>query len=144
MRDRLTARALGFAGLIPFYGFLAGFAWSKDYPQAFSVQGFVTYSLAIFCFLAGSLWGHARQRHDAGVPLRLVVSNGLVLFAVASMLTAQAMLAALLLMLGYIALLWYERRVDGTEGWYPQMRWQLTLGVVVAHLLYAGLHVYSS
>ena len=70
-----------------------------------------------------------------------MISNGLVVFAVASVLTAQAMMAAGLLMLGYIALLWYERNVDDTTGWYAQLRFQLTLGVVVAHGLYLWLHV---
>jgi hypothetical protein len=68
------------------------------------------------------------------------VSNGLVIFAVVSLLTAQLVLAAFLLMLGYLALLWYERRVDSHRDWYSAMRAQLTSGVVIAHLLYMGVH----
>ena len=141
MQAKLTARVLGFAGLAPFYLFLLGFWLTQDYPRSFSIQGFVIYSLAILCFLSGALWGSVKTLSLIEQPLRLVISNGLVVFAVASVLTAQAMMAAGLLMLGYIALLWYERNVDDTTGWYAQLRLQLTLGVVVAHGLYLWLHV---
>lgn len=141
MQARLTAHTLGFAGLIPFYGFLAGYFLFEDYLRSVSIQGFVVYSLAILSFLAGALWGQARVQPADVQPLRLLVSNGLVVFAVASMLTAQTMLAASLLTLGYLALLWYERNVDGVDGWYPAMRLQLTAGVVLAHLIYIGLHI---
>jgi len=47
----------------------------------------------------------------------------------------------LLLMLGYLALLWYERRTQETRNWYSAMRVRLTLGVVFAHLLFFGLNV---
>ncbi len=40
------------------------------------------------------------------------MSNGLVLFAVAAVLTAQAWLASLALMTGYLALLWYEQGAE--------------------------------
>jgi uncharacterized membrane protein len=70
-----------------------------------------------------------------------VISNGIVIFAVASVLTAQVVLAVLLLMHGYLALLWFERRTEETKNWYSAMRAQLTLGVVLAHLLYVGLNV---
>ena len=59
----------------------------------------------------------------------------------ASVLTAQAVLAVLLLMLGYLALLWYERRTQETGTWYSGMRAQLTLGVVFAHIVYVALNV---
>ena len=140
MRSELITRALGFAGLLPFYLFLAGLLWLVDYPRALSAQGFIIYSLAILCFLAGAVWGDARRLPSEQQTWRLLVSNGLVIFAVVSMLTAQLVLAAFLLMLGYLALLWYERRVDSHRDWYSAMRAQLTSGVVVAHLLYMGVH----
>ena len=141
MSVKAVTRSLGFAGLLPFYGFVAGAFWFEDYPQALSVQGFVLYSLAILCFLSGALWGQARASEPAGQIWRLVVSNGVVIFAVASLLTAQVFLASVLLMLGYLALLWYERSVDEQRGWYAVMRLQLTLGVVFAHLLFAVLQI---
>lgn len=141
MQAKLTARLLGFAGLIPFYAFLLGFWLTEDYPRSVSVQGFVIYSLAILCFLSGALWGSVKTLSPVEQPMRLLISNGLVVFAVASVLTAQAVMAAGLLMLGYLALLWYERNVDGSLGWYARMRGQLTAGVVLAHVLYLWLHI---
>ncbi|MDA0651318.1 MAG: DUF3429 domain-containing protein [Proteobacteria bacterium] len=138
MQNRTIMLCLGYAGLLPFYGFLAGAWWLKDWPAAVSVQGFVIYSLGILCFLGGTLWGRVQS---LGEPFaaRLLVSNGLVLFAVAAVLTAQAWLAAVALMAGYLALLWYERAGEHLPAWYGVMRRNLTLGVVLAHALFFAL-----
>lgn len=136
----LTIRGLGFGGLLPFLFFVLGIWFLRDYPRALSQQGFVIYSLAILCFLAGSLWGTAMQRRGADKLLRLVVSNGIVIFAALSVLTAQAVIAAGLLALGYLATLWYERSSGSRSGWYASLRLQLTLLVVALHIAYiAGL-----
>ena len=50
MRNRTVMLGLGYAGLLPFYGFLAGAWLLSDWPGALSVQGFVIYSLGI-CLL---------------------------------------------------------------------------------------------
>ena len=115
MSSRLISQLLGYAGLIPFFGFCLGFSSLEDWPRSLSIQGFVIYSLAIFAFLAGALWGQVQAVQAAdgeSAVSTLIVSNGLVLFGVAAILTAQAMMAAVFLMLGYIALLWYETRVS--------------------------------
>ncbi len=136
----LTIRGLGFAGLAPFFLFVLGVWFLHDYPRALSQQGFVVYSLAILCFLAGSLWGSAMHRQGKDKLLRLVVSNGIVLFAAFSVLTAQALVASVLLALGYLATLWYERSSGSRRGWYASLRLQLTLLVVTLHIAYiAGL-----
>ena len=67
---------------------------------------------------------------------RLLISNGVVLFAVAAVLTAKVWLATIALMGGYLALLWYERGVESLPAWYAVMRRNLTLGVVLAHGLF--------
>lgn len=141
MTTQSMARWLGFLGLVPFYGFLLGFALLEDWPRALSKQGFVIYSLAILSFLGGTQWRPALVNNSAESLSRLIVSNGIVIYAVIAVLTAQVFLAGLLLMLGYLALLWYERRIDGRSGWYPALRWQLTFGVVIAHLGFAVLQV---
>jgi hypothetical protein len=102
------------------------------------VQGFVIYSLGILCFLGGTLWGRVQSLEEP-FAARLLVSNGLVLFAVAAVLTAQAWLAAVALMAGYLALLWYERAGEHLPAWYGVMRRNLTLGVVLAHALFFAL-----
>ena len=112
----------------------------EDWPRSLSIQGFVIYSLAIFAFLAGALWGQEQRVESASSVSTLVVSNGLA-FGVASILTAQAMMASVFLMLGYIALLWYEVRISQLEVWYRLMRVRLTAGVVIAHLLFLALHI---
>lgn len=141
MRARLTALTLGYLGLIPFYGALLAFALLEDYPRSLAIQGFLIYSLAILSFLGGAVWGFARTLPTDEQALRLIVSNGIVIFAVACLLTAQTTVASASLLVGYLALLWYERRIDGAEGWYALMRLRLTLGVVIAHVIYVALMI---
>ena len=131
MRDQLVTERLGYAGLIPFYGAVLGFAVFTDYPQSLSVQAFIVYSLAILCFLSGALWGQAGHAAGKEQILRRIVSNGIVLYAV----------AAVLLMLGFVCLLWYEHRLGDMALWYGRLRFRLTLGVVIAHIIYVGLHL---
>lgn len=141
MRAKLTAQLLGYLGLIPFYAALLAFFLLEDYPRSLAIQGFLIYSLAILSFLGGAVWGFARTLPQQAQVLRLMVSNGIVIFAVTCLLTGQTTVASASLMLGYLALLWYERHVDSTDGWYPAMRFRLTMGVVVAHIGYAVLMV---
>lgn len=144
MSSQLISQLLGYAGLIPFFGFCLGFSSLEDWPRSLSIQGFVIYSLAIFAFLAGALWGQVqavREVDGESAVSTLIISNGLVLFGVAAILTAQAMMAAVFLMLGYIGLLWYETRVSSLEAWYRKMRRRLTLGVVSAHIIFVVLHI---
>ena len=119
MASRVTTQLLGYSGLLPFFGFCIGFSVMEDWPRSLSIQGFVIYSLAIFAFLAGALWGQEQLVESASSISTLVISNGLVLFGVASILTAQAMMASVFLMLGYIALLWYEVRISQLEVLVP-------------------------
>ena len=138
MSNRAVMLVLGYAGLLPFYGFLLGIWLFQDWPAAVSVQGFVVYSLAILSFLGGTLWGRV-QSLEKPMMARLLVSNGVVIFAVAAVLTAKAWLAAVALMCGYLALLWYERGTEVLPQWYGVMRRNLTLGVVIAHGLFFTL-----
>ena len=49
-------------------------------------------------------------------------------------------MASVLLALGYLATLWYERSSGSRRGWYASLRLQLTLLVVTLHIAYiAGL-----
>ena len=136
MRSRTLMHLLGYAGLAPFAAAVYGTFFFNDYAGALARQTFVIYSLAILCFLAGTLWGSAMHYPERPKILRLVISNGIVIFAVLGILTAQPVLAACLLMLGYMAILWYERNSSGTRGWYPDLRARLTWVAVGLHLLY--------
>ena len=135
MQNRTVMLGLGYAGLLPFYGFLAGAWLLTDWPRAISVQGFMIYSLGILCFLGGTVWGRV-QSADEPVFTRLLISNGVVLFAVTAVLTAKAWLAAMALMGGFLAVLWYERGAENLPSWYDVMRRNLTVGVVLAHGLF--------
>lgn len=135
---RRLAQSLGYAGLLPFLGFAVGVWALQGYVQALSMQGFLVYSLAILCFLAGSLWGSAPQYAESARTPRLLVSNGVVIFAVLGFLTAQPLIASLLLMLGHLAQLWYELNTLPRGGWYRTLRTRLTLVAVIAHLVYAA------
>jgi hypothetical protein len=85
--------------------------------------------------LGGTIWGRV-QSIEEPLTARLLISNGVVLFAVAAVLTAKVWLAAVALMGGYLALLWYERGAEILPAWYGAMRRNLTLGVVLAHGLF--------
>jgi hypothetical protein len=136
MTARTLMQLLGYAGLLPFAAAAVGTALLQGYPWALAQHAFVIYSLAILCFLAGTLWGSAIDYPEPQKLLRLLISNGIVIFAVLSILTARQWLAALLLMLGYLAQLWYERGSSGGSGWYPRLRSRLTWTAVLLHLLY--------
>ena len=138
MTSRALMHWLGYAGLIPFAVFALGVWLFDDYLQALSYRGFVVYSLVILCFLAGSLWGTAMTYDGAAKLQRLVVSNGLAVFAALGVLTAQLLVASLLLMLGHLAVLWYERNTSRVWGWYGRLRTQLTSVAVLMHLVYAA------
>ena len=50
-------RLLGVLGLIPFFAAALGSLFLDSLLLALSQRGFLVYSLAILCFLAGTLWG---------------------------------------------------------------------------------------
>jgi hypothetical protein len=139
MVSRRLVSTLGYAGLIPFIGGAIGVWLFRDYLHAFAQQGFLLYSLAILCFLGGTLWGSAPQVAVGERTPRILISNGVVLFAVFAYLTAQPLLAALLLLLGHLTQLWYERSTLPAD-WYRRLRTRLTLVAGGCHGIYlAGL-----
>ena len=134
MQSNNFIRVLGYAGLLPFFIFLLMVSLLQSPIGDLALQGFVLYSLAILCFLAGTVWGRT-QTIDQTLMRNLLVSNILVLFSVSSVLLSTDWLALILLPFGYMAILWYERRDALLPYWYSLMRLKLTLGVVLAHSL---------
>ena len=128
---------LGFAGLLPFVAAALGVMFLDDLLLALSQRTFLLYSTAILCFLGGTLWGETLPEPSVGQGATILVSNGIVVFAVLAMLTAQPLLAAILLMLGHLMLLWYERQLPQRAIWYTRMRSWLTLVAVLSHLMFA-------
>lgn len=128
---------LGFAGLLPFLAAALGVMFLDDLLLALSQRTFLLYSTAILCFLGGTLWGETLPEPSVGQGATILASNGIVVFAVLAMLTAQPLLAAILLMLGHLMLLWYERQLPQRAIWYTRMRSWLTFVAVLSHLLFA-------
>jgi hypothetical protein len=126
---------LGHLGLLPFF-FLAGLnCLPKGVWQDLGREGFPAYSLTILAFLAGTLWGSANCIPPPGKTRRLLVSNGLAVFAVAAVLFTPPWMAALLLLAGHLALLLFERR-GAPRGWYLALRTRLTLFSVASYPVY--------
>lgn len=133
---------LGLAGLLPFAATSLGVLLLDDLLLALCQRAFLLYSTAILCFLAGTLWGETLPLPAAGQGATILVSNGVVLFAVFAMLTAQPLLAAVLLALGHLAQLWYERQSLQRPRWYVRLRSGLTGVAVLCHGVFAvGLTV---
>ncbi|WOJ94357.1 DUF3429 domain-containing protein [Congregibacter variabilis] len=128
---------LGLAGLLPFVAAALGVMFLDDLLLALSQRTFLLYSTAILCFLGGTLWGETLPEPTVGQGATILVSNGIVVFAVLAMLTAQPLLAAILLMLGHLMLLWYERQLPQRAIWYTRMRSWLTFVAVLSHMMFA-------
>lgn len=129
-------RILGVAGLLPFIVCALGVMFLDGLLHALAQRAFLLYSLAILCFLAGTLWGETLPNPGAGQGATILVSNGLVLFAVFAMLSAHPVLAALLLMMAYLATLWFESQRLHREVWYLRLRSWLTSVAVLGHLMF--------
>ena len=85
-----VVRLLGYAGLIPFVcAALLVASASPHAPLAAELVG--SYALAIICFLFGSWWGMAQA---SAVRTTLLLSNALLLLALALYLFAQGVVAA--------------------------------------------------
>ena len=130
-------RTLGALGLLPFFATALGTMFLSDLLLALSQRAFLIYSLAILCFLAGTIWGERIADGEKRELAPLLISNGVVLFAVFAILTAQPLVAALLLMVGHLAQFWYERSLPQRSVAYTRMRGWLTAGAAVAHLMFA-------
>ncbi len=136
MSTRRLIETLGYAGLIPFY-VLALAVWFPGNPLFdISGRGFVLYGVVILAFLGGTLWGYAVKLKGGKKQLRLVLSNLVALFAAGAGLLGNLFLAALLLAIGQILVLAYERSTTEIPGWYLGLRTRLVLGVMPAYLVF--------
>ncbi len=135
--SRRLMHLLGYAGLIPFVAFAVG-VWAPGWVYTVSLRGFVLYSMAILCFLSGSLWGSAINYPEVAKRTRLLWSNALVVCAVIAVLGLQWLASSLLIMAGHLAILRYERQTSPVRSWYSRLRTRLTTVAVITHLVYAA------
>ena len=143
----LAFMVLGYLGLIPFavallvifsekyeFGYLSSEFIVVD-PQIF----FVTYSVAILSFLAGTLW-QQQFFSSHGCEKNLVLSNAVVVAAwvglVATLVSKSWIQTAVTTnMLGFLVLLARERKAMFLDLTYRKMRHRLTFLVALMHLL---------
>ena len=135
-RTRRVMEQLGYAGLLPFYASALWVALQLDSGRDLAVRVFVIYGVVILAFLGGTVWGNAVARPEPVKVGRLVFSNIVALFAALAGLAGDAGLACLLLALGQVGLLVYERQTGDPAGWYLAFRTRLSLGVLPAHGLF--------
>ena len=140
---------LGSLGLIPF---IAGLILSAGQNDILGISGeaiFITYSLAILCFLAGAVWGqvlkvqfsHAHQRI-------LIITNILVVIGCAASLTSQKfyVLSVIVLTLGFTGVFFLEFNLfklstTRQDRQYARLRVILTGLVIAVHSGMLVIHV---
>ena len=140
VNDRVSAvaRALGWAGLIPFVALPLLMFWLPGASTLWAAA-LANYALAISCFLPGAWWGLSLIRRSASA---LVMSNVLVIVAFAGRTLLDTreffVLAALLL----AATLVFERRhplFSPQPRYYARLRLALTTVACIGLLAAAAL-----
>lgn len=131
------AAVLGFAGAIPFVA-LALASFVTGALGTLALDALWGYGLAILSFLGGVHWGAAMVQAEPTFA-RLSASVAPTLAGWAAYLVGGRV-GLWLLALAFASLLAYDLgrvRVGEAPGWYPRLRWPLTL-IVAASLLLAS------
>ena len=130
-----AARALGFAGLIPFGALAIGAIAAGGTPGAAAHQLLIGSGAVILSFMGGCRWGLASAGMGEGpalAPLAVSVLPALYAWAVSVL---EAPIAGLCLALGFAVLYAADvalTRSGGAPGWWPELRAPLTLGAVAS------------
>ena len=94
------------------------------------------YGLGITAFLAGTLWGSARELSGDAKIWRLCFSNLVVLWVVAAQVFASPIGSAIAQLVAFWVLSGFEFRQANTVGWYLKYRLTLTLAVSPAYVAF--------
>lgn len=127
-----TAKALGYAGLIPFVVFSIG-CWIPLPYVTNAPYILITYGAVILSFMGAVHWGVAMANKDQQQGKFFISSVLPALVAWPALLLAQS-LALVILLAGFIGLYTYDRSVEKAQalpGWYIPMRTRLTAVVVL-------------
>lgn len=127
-----TAKALGYAGLIPFVVFSIG-CWIPLPYVTNAPYLLITYGAVILSFMGAVHWGVAMANKDQQQGKFFISSVLPALIAWSALLLAQS-LALVILLAGFIGLYSYDRSVEKAQalpGWYIPMRTRLTAVVVL-------------
>ncbi|MBB1319141.1 DUF3429 domain-containing protein [Shewanella sp. SR43-4] len=138
MNSIKTWQWLGFAGLLPFIILsVLAFNHSLLAPEM-TMLGFVSYSAVILSFVAGTLWGKAViLTLDDNIAKLLIISNIIALGCWIALLTPFVLSALILLVSGYLYLLYVEFKAKqlSTTTSYITLRTILTSVAVVCHIV---------
>tara|TARA_B110000503_G_scaffold26767_1_gene42219 strand:+ start:1097 stop:1603 length:507 start_codon:yes stop_codon:yes gene_type:complete len=141
---------LGYAGLMPFVIslwlmldelWLGSGEHSDVFFVAYAPYLFITYSGVILSFMSGTLWASWHTISNISLArLAVLMSNLLALSAWSTLLwvyitPAAAVWCVILLMFGFMSLLWVERLMGGVSSAYWRMRLSLTGIVMMLHLV---------
>ena len=133
-----VAKALGYAGLIPFVVLCIG-AWLPLPLITHPVDYLVAYAAVILAFMGAIHWGAAMAGPD-GLRTRYFIASVIpALVAWSTLLMPQA-IALIVLLGGFVCLYLFDRATShsqGFPGWYLPMRLRLT--TVVGVCLAVGL-----
>ena len=131
-----AARWLGFAGVLPFAASAINLHTGWPLFDGFALQVFIVYSAVILSFLGGIRWGLA-STNTAATASDYAVAVAPSLIAAAAVLLARPGWQVLTLAAGFasIGALDYLRPAAGMSAWLRALRWQLTILVLLTHLL---------
>ncbi len=127
---------LGYLGLLPFFAGAVG-PWVFPDARVWLTNALIWYSLAIFSFLCGSIWGLVLQRDLPGRRIHLVVAKCFLIIGWLAILFPPVY--ALGILIGcHVALCQWERFTHLKHGYGPDyllLRQQLTWPAVACHTL---------
>ncbi|GLP97409.1 DUF3429 domain-containing protein [Paraferrimonas sedimenticola] len=137
-------RVLGYLGITPMLFILAAIIWQRLWPadtqladQAVTdwlLHAFLMYSGLILAFMGGTLWApNAQPKPAKWEPWLAVLPTFMALIAV----LLDSLLSLAILTTGYTAILAIEMgrpRWGEYASWYQNLRFTLSLWVVMAHL----------
>ncbi len=130
--NELTAKTLGYAGLIPFVIFSIG-SWTTLPYIADSTQILISYAAIILSFMGAIHWGVTISNVETNHDKNLVVSVMPALAAWLALLL-PVIFALIILFVGFILLIAYELAVAKSQAlpnWYISMRIRLTFVVTL-------------
>ncbi len=131
-----AAKYLGYGGVIPFAALALNQFAGGPLSSALSEQAFLYYSAAILSFLGGIRWGSV-TRLEQGLGRELLISVIPSLWAVACLLLSGVDRALWWLLAGFVLMGVADvyRPAPGLAGWMRRLRLQLTVAVVICHLV---------